>query len=80
MNKYGSEQVKAEYESVILCYMQPANMTLQQYVDDLFHRSSTVNGVYAERSLNAYCIECVNKFIVFRLQFHCRQNPQVDLT
>lgn len=52
LTKYSTRQAIAKYDVTIFHYVQPANMTSQQFSDDLIAKSCKVAGVYDESTLN----------------------------
>lgn len=58
-NKYATNQAIAEYDGKILRNVQPANMTLKQYDDDLVVKAYRVTDVYDKGTLNNVIIKGV---------------------
>lgn len=50
--KIATDQAIIEFDAAILWYMQPLNMTPQQYADGLVAKSFKVANIYDEGSLN----------------------------
>lgn len=60
--------------------IQPSNMTLKQYTDDLFAESCKVADVYDDSTLKDVFIKGVDPSIKHSLRIYCATNSQVDLT
>lgn len=78
--KNAADQAIAEYDTTFLRYLQQANITPQQYDDDLIANSCKVANVYNEGTLNDLFIKEVDQSISHSLQNCCAANPGVDLS
>lgn len=80
LKEYTADQVNAEYDAIVLRYMQLANMTLQQYVDDLTAKTCKVADAYDEDTLKDVFIEGADQSISHSLQTYWETSSQASLT
>lgn len=67
LQKFATDQAIAEFDSAILLYIHPANITLQQYPDDLVTKSWTVANVLDEGPMNDIFTERVDSLSRYSL-------------
>lgn len=79
LKNHATDEALTEYEAAILRYMQPSNITLQQYADDLVAESCMVADTYHKRSVNDAFTEGVDASILHSLRHFCAQDAQVNL-
>lgn len=65
-----ADQPIAEYDAAVLCNMLPANMTTQQYADNLVAKSCMVADVYDGEALKEEFIEGVEESIRHSLRHY----------
>lgn len=80
LKTYGTEQATVKYDSAILRYIKPSNITPQQYVGALVEKSYKVIDVYDEWTLHNFFTEEDYASIRRSLRHCCVQNQHVDIT
>lgn len=78
--EYATNQAIAEYGADVLRYTQSANITSQQFADNLVTNTCQVADVYIERTLYAVFIESVDASVCYTLLHYWKQKPQEELT
>lgn len=77
--KYAIDQATVEYDAAILHYVQPKNITPQQFAKNLVAKSCKITNVYNKNPLKDVFIEGVCASI-HSLQHNWSTNNQADLT
>lgn len=77
---YATNQATAEDDAVVLRYVQPSNMTRQQYANDLVARSCKAADVFNESTLNVVFIKAYDTSIRHSLRIYRTSNLQAYLT
>lgn len=80
LRKWATDQATAEYDAVILCCMQPANKTFQQYGKDLVANSCNAADAYDEKNLSDISIKGVDESVRVSIHQYLVQSLLVNLT
>lgn len=79
MKKFATDPAMAEFDTAVLRYMQPANMTTQQYADVQLTNTCKVVDMYDESTLKDVFIGGMDLSIRHSLRQSWAQNPQADV-
>lgn len=80
LKKYATDQPMVKNDAAILWYVQPPNMTAQQFPDNSITRSSKVADVYNESTLNDVFNKSVDASFRHSLRNFWATSSQTDLT
>lgn len=72
--------LKAEYDVAFLCYIQPANMTSQQYADSLVAEWCKIAEIHLEGSVSDMFIKSVAASLCRSFYLYWAQNPKAYFT
>lgn len=68
--KVSTDQAEREFDATVLCYMQPSNVTIQQYADDPVVDLCWVPDLYDKGTLNKVVIIGADTSTRYNSRYH----------